>query len=264
MTQPVRVLIVEDDQYARTFMSMMIQRDGRIHIAGEVAQVTEVSDFFRHSHADLILLGGNRPLMELEQVLRAALGRDASPKVVFTPTYPEQICAVSLEYPACQGCLFKNEIHYSLVWALILATQGEWVITPGVEYLANHFHFSFKHKPLILDGTNSIAGMSAQEAEEARMAFLFYIEDPVRKRAHFSRLLLDHMQNGYQKLNFKQILSGEVLPQEYYANQAALLQYFGEDLERMWGKTLSVQDQASLAFWLLTTPEIRTGMAVQA
>jgi len=264
MTQPVRVLIVEDDQYARTFMSMMIQRDGRIRIAGEVAQVTEVSDFFRHSHADLILLGGNRPLMELEQVLWRVLDRDISTKVVFTPTFPEQVSTMSLEYPACQGCLFKNEIRYSLVWALILATQGEWVITPGVEYLANHSHFSFKHTPLILDGTNSIAGMSAQEAEEARMAFLFYIEEPVRTRAHFSQLLFDHMQKGYQKLNFKRILNGEVLPREYYANQAALLQYFGEDLEQMWVKTQTVQDQASLAFSLLTIPEIRTGMAVQA
>jgi len=264
MTQPVRVLIVEDDQYARTFMSMMIKRDGRIRIAGELAQVTEVSNFLRHSHADLILLGGNRPLIELEQVLRAALGRDASPKVVFTPTYPEQICAVSLEYPACQGCLFKDEIHYGRGWALILAAQGEWVITPGVECLANQSHFSFKHKPLILNGLNAIAGMSAEEAEEARMAFLFYIEDPAGNRTHFSRSLLDHMRKGYQKLNFKQILRGEVFPQEYYANQAALLQYFGEDLEQMWGKIQTMQDQASLAFSLLSIPEVRTGAPVQA
>lgn len=264
MTQPARVLIVEDDQYARNFMTMLIQRDGRLHIAGEISQATEIPDFLRRSSADLILLGGDRSLGSSEDILQAVLTHNTPSKLIYTPTYPEQITISTLEHPACQGCLFKNEIRFSLVWALILATQGEWVITPGVEYLVQNVHYSFKHRPLILDGLNTVAGMSAQEAEDARMAFLFYIEDTARKHPNLSQMLKQHIKIGFEKLNFDWIVSKKMLPRDYYANQRILLQYLGADLEQIWGNTRTNQDRYSLAFSLLTLPNIHSGVPVQS
>lgn len=264
MEQQVRVLIVEDDHYARSFISRLIQRDGRARVTGEIQQASEIPAFFRHLDADLILLGGEQPLDSLlpDPVFQSLRADKGNPRLIYAVAHPEQIALERLDHPACQGCLFKDEIGYSLVWALILAARGEWVITPRIEGMAKNVHFAFKHFPVILDGSYPIAGMTAQEAEDARLAFLFYMDANIPLADAPSRLSR-HLHSAYRKLGIDQIITRKINLHQYFAGREALLQYFGDQLELEWKNTCTEQDQARLAFSLLTAPEIRAGQAVK-
>jgi len=48
MAKDIQVLIIEDDPYARDLMTLLLTRDWRTHVVGEIQGQHELHDFFQH------------------------------------------------------------------------------------------------------------------------------------------------------------------------------------------------------------------------
>ena len=90
MKKDIRVLIVEDDAYARDLMALLLTRDWRTQVIGEVGQKEELGDFINHHQGpvDLIILdtenprGPNWPFDITDQLK----GLPKSPAILYTAT----------------------------------------------------------------------------------------------------------------------------------------------------------------------------------
>lgn len=263
MAKKIRVLIVEDDRYALEMMSLLLRCDWRTQVIGKIAQMAVRPEQLQAFQADLILVGGDDPEQEdrLSGILDQLHTIHPQSKIVYAARQASPTLLDRFAVPGFFGYLLKAEIAYSLVWALVLAARGEWVITPGLSILAREQQFSFRHQPVILDGTQPIAGLTAAEAETARQAYLFsvstrWLKNLEGRRGEFPEALQVHMQRAYQELGMQAILRGEIEPGHYFANQDHLMSFFSDQFTLMWQSARSEQKKDLFAYYLLTVPQL--------
>jgi DNA-binding NarL/FixJ family response regulator len=263
MAKKIRVLIVEDDRYALEMMSLLLRCDWRTQVIGKIAQMAARPEQLQAFQADLILVGGDGPeqVDRLSGILEQIHTIHPQSKIVYAARQVSPALLGRFAAPGFFGCLLKAEIAYSLVWALVLAARGEWVITPGLNILAREQQFSFQHQPIILDGTQPIAGLTAAEAESARQAYLFSISSRWLKSLGSSgeeipNALQVHMQRAYRELGMQAILRGEIEPGHYFAGQDHLIGFFSDQFALMWQSARSEQKKDLFAYYLLTVPQV--------
>ena len=120
MQKELNVIIVEDDPYARDFMSMLLRRDWRTRVVGEFSSLSgmELKQALRSpsAHADILLLDTevandeNWPakVVQMTRVL------PRPPLIVFTCTSPEPHVLEQILAARGGGYIAKNEILYAL------------------------------------------------------------------------------------------------------------------------------------------------------
>jgi hypothetical protein len=160
------------------------------------------------------------------------------------------------DFPGFCGFILKNEIRYALGWAIALADEQQWIITPGLETYVRGLA-RLPHT-LVLDGRKTVHDLTEHEAEVARLALIFSMErrelsDEIKITADWSYGLVSAI---YRKLGMEEILSGEVDPQEYLGRQFAENPRFKEMLKQS-VKMRKKNDLETLAFHILCMPEIR-------
>ena len=166
--------------------------------------------------------------------------------------------AVSAGY---EGYLIKQEIGYSLAASVTIAARsGHFVLTPGGYMMALQQRIALPEGSLVLDGRKSTTLLTPREAEIARLAILF--NQPYRDLSDELLIRADqvakHVSSIYSKLGLDEFLAGEIRPESMFEDPLIVAR-FSRILERVAasparGKTA---DMATLAFHLLTVPEIR-------
>ena len=87
------------------------------------------------------------------------------------------MCLRRMTHPSFVGYILKNEISYSLAWAVDIAMSGKWVITEGVRSLAASMRFPLSRPCVVLDGRRTLQStLSKHQADVSRLAFLFSME----------------------------------------------------------------------------------------
>lgn len=265
MKKEARVLIVEDDPFARNWMALLLARDWRARVTGEAGSWDEMLAYFKSpaEKPNCVLI--NTDL--LGTAPEAALGSlPGAPLVLLigkTPSLSPGGQPLRLPFPNFGGWLLKREIRYALGWAVALADAGQWVVTPGTAAAlrpARAAHTTLSGtaggKVLVLDGRKSIHNLTEHEAEVARMALIFSMErrelsDELKISADWSYGLVSSI---YHKLGMDEIQSGEIDAVEFLGKQFAENPRFQETLKQA-GKARRT-DLESLAFHILTMPEI--------
>lgn len=137
---PKRVMVVEDDFYARQFLVSTLYRDPRTTVchqadtvSGQGAAIAEMEAYERpeaalvdiedHSPAERLSLAG------IIAELQAA--QPGMPVIYLSMTGDPARVAEALQAGA-SGFLLKNELQHGLVDAIELAMRGQQVITAGV------------------------------------------------------------------------------------------------------------------------------------
>jgi DNA-binding NarL/FixJ family response regulator len=158
----------------------------------------------------------------------------------------------------CVGYLIKNEIRYSLAWAVSLAAGGYWVMTPGIESLVDEGAVNLPGKSLVLDGRVPMYDFTESEARVARLALLFSVERrDMADELKISKAWSYGVVSGiYDKMGMQSILNGQVDPTEFLGDNPLVLAHLKEIVQRL-GNSRKAQDMETLAFHLLTMPEIR-------
>jgi DNA-binding NarL/FixJ family response regulator len=262
MRRDIRVVIVEDDPFARNWMVMLAVRDWRTRVIGEVSEPAQLIPFLTDpiSPADFVLLDTDLPGGEdwIPRILELISHQKHQPKILCTGIRPNAQVLRQLNHPAFGGYILKDEIGFSLAWAVSLAIEGTWVITDGVQALAAAERIHLPRPCMVMEGRHRIQGLTQRQADVARLAFLFSIE---------RRELADELGVGedwgyqlvsavYENMGIKDILGDDELVREYFGGSELILSFVDRIRAEMKGSGKS-KDMETLAFHVITMPEIR-------
>jgi DNA-binding NarL/FixJ family response regulator len=177
----IRVVVVEDDPFARNWTAMLLVRDWRTHLAGELNAKTDVLPFLKKltGKVDMILLDvdhfGERPGSGMD-IRKLAAELMPGVRILLTGIHPQEHILQQTQNEHVCGYILKGEINNSLVWAVSLATEGRWVSTPGVEDLAAETGFRLPSNRVSINGHTPVYDFTPHELDVARLAFLFSLE----------------------------------------------------------------------------------------
>jgi len=257
-----QVLILEDDPFARNWMALLAARDWRTRLAGEFDQPLKIIPFLHQktSFVDLILMDTDIPGGEdwIPQVLGAISGMKRPPAILCTGIRANPDVLGLLIHPSFVGYVLKNEINYSLAWAIDIAMSGKWVITEGVRSLASSMGFPLPRPCVVLDGRRTLQStLSRHQADVSRLAFLFSMER--RELADELGVVEDWgyglVSQIYEQLGVKDILNDEEVMDSYFGNEPLILSHIQKI--RIAGKSsVKTHDLETLAFHIITMPEM--------
>ena len=264
MPKDINVLVVEEDLYSRDMITMLLTRDWRTRVVGELQNYGLISDFLSQpvQPLDVILIGLETPGDQdwPFKVIDDMLKRSDPPYVLYAGTNLESSIVRHIDKPPFGGFLLKSEVAYSIASAVALAHQGNCVITPGVRQVGL---LRTPSKPVVVvNGRHKVANFSRRESEIIHLGILFNMS----QRDLADELLIgtdwisETMSNIYEKLGLREILSGEV-PLQLYFEDEVVITHFERILERAQkssqsGKFRKAPWMSTLAFHMLTVPEV--------
>lgn len=262
MGDEIHVVIVEDDPFARNWMVIVAVRDWRTRIVGEVDHPSKLIRVLREKkdEIDFVVVDTDIPGGEnwIPDVLTALKRFQKQPKILCTGIRPNPEILKKLTHPAFVGYVLKDEVRFSLAWAISMATEGKWVITDGVQQLAASIGFHLPKPCIVMDGRHVIGHLDERKANIARLAFLFSIE-----RRELSNELdvgedwgLQLVSAVYKELGIKDLLEDDALLNDYFGNYDFILEYV-EGIRRKMKDKKKSQDMETLAFHMITMPEMR-------
>jgi DNA-binding NarL/FixJ family response regulator len=264
MAKDIRVLIIEDDPYARDLMSLLLTRDWRTRVVGEVADEGDLVLFLRDEmqKVDVVILDTEMPGEPGIPARLAALskGMVVPPRILYTGIKPNRLILEQVMSGGCTGYILKQEVLYSLGFAVALAARGNCVITPGIQEAAQRFAFS--NGTIVLDGRRLTSSFSRRENELIRLSIIFNlaIRDIADELVLGAGWVSEIVSTIYKKLGLREILTGEIPLDMYFTNEA-VLNHCKEIITRAGsrnpdGNLRKAPWMSTLAFHLLTVPEV--------
>jgi DNA-binding NarL/FixJ family response regulator len=257
-----QIAIVEDDPFARNWMALLAARDWRTRLAGEFDEPLKVIPLLQKKAAfiDLILLDTDIPggVDWISQILGAFSSILHPPAILCTGIQADPEALGRLTHPSFVGYILKNEINYSLAWAIDIALSGKWVITEGVRSLASAIRFPLPHPCVVLDGRKTLQStLSKHQADVSRLAFLFSME---RRELADELGIVEDWSYGlvsriYEQLGVKDILNDEESLQSYFGDQPLILSHV-EKIRAAGKNSNKAHDMETLAFHIITMPEM--------
>jgi len=136
--EPLRVLIIDDDFYARDAMQTLIARDTRTRLWGAAASVDEASKRLAETPARLLpalvlldvrLDSDDRAGIDAIRPLKA-LAPEA--KILMTSASRDEETILAAISAGADGYVWKNESAESLVNAVVRVCEGRFVLTTSV------------------------------------------------------------------------------------------------------------------------------------
>jgi DNA-binding NarL/FixJ family response regulator len=258
----IRLVIVEDDPFSRNWMALLAARDWRTHVVGEADAPLNILPFLtaKASRVDLILMDTDIPGDEdwLPHILGAVQGMKHPPAILCTGIRPNPHVLSRLQHPAFTGYILKDEISYSLAWAVDLALEGKWVITDSIRSMAFTLGIPLPEPCVIIDGRKTLQEhLTPHQAEVARLAFLFSMErrelaDELGVVEDWSYGLVSQI---YAQLGVKEMLQDEEMLEANFGEHALLMAHI-QKLKSESKPSQKARALETLAFHLITMPEI--------
>lgn len=257
-----QIIILEDDPFARSWMALLAARDWRTRLAGEVDEPLKIIPLLHQkaSPVDLVLMDTDIPGGDnwIPQILGAISGMKHPPAILCTGIRANPEILGRMIDPSFVGYVLKNEISYSLAWAIDAALSGKWVITEGVLSLASAMRFPLPRPCVVLDGRKTLQStLSAHQADVSRLAFLFSMER--RELADELGIVEDWgyglVSQIYEQLGVKDIINDDDALKSYFDAQPLIISHVQKIREK--GKaSVKAHDLETLAFHIITMPEM--------
>ena len=264
MPKDIRVLIIEDDPYARDLMSLLLTRDWRTRVVGEIADEGDLSLILHDEmlKADVVILDTEMPEEPGIPARLADLTKEmiTPPKILFIGTKTNRDILEEVMNGSCSGYVLKQDILYALGAAVALVASGTCVITPGIWQAAQRY--AFPNGTIILDGRKSSTNFSRREKELIRLGIIFNlaIRDIADELVLGAGWVSEIVSTIYKKLGVREILTGEV-PLDMYFTNDVVLSHCQDIIKRSVakntdGRLRKAPWMSTLAFHLLTVPKV--------
>jgi DNA-binding NarL/FixJ family response regulator len=264
MQKDLNIMLVEDDTYARDFMSMLLRRDWRTRVLGEYGSHTglELRQALRSATAQVDILIVDTEVANDEawpaKVFQMTRALPRPPIILYTCTAPEPRVLSRILETRGGGYIVKNEILYALAAAASAAARGQFVITPGVLIVSGQLELPAQ--TLVMDGTLPVAEFTPREKDLTRLGLLFNLaqRDIADDLFISTDFVAEVMSQVYEKLGLRKILSGEQALEDYFQDEKLqgrcreILEQYAAGGNRPGRKAPGM---ATLAFHLLTVPE---------
>ncbi len=262
MRKDILVAILEDDIFSRSWMALLLVRDWRTRLVGEFANQVELCEYLDDSPVNFGVLILDVDLFgetfSVDDICQSLAGEHQDVKIMLTGVRPNARVLRQIHDERVCGYVLKDEVGYSLSWMIAFLAQGHWVMTPGTHRLAYQNNFWLPENKLILDGRKSLPGFTDHETEVARFAFIFSLgrrdlADELKISEQWSYGLVSEI---YKKMGLGEILSGEQDLFSYIPESQIIREHFEDILEQL-GESTKARDMETLAYHLLTLPEIK-------
>lgn len=251
---------MEEDPFARQWMSLILTRDWRTTVIAEMAccDKQSLAGINKSNRIDFVLLDADLATPENIKNIRTGLEKTTQLKILVVGNIASaQVWDWIAEEPSVVGYIIKSEIHFSLAWAVDFGSGSHWVITPGVAELALNSEVANRKQLIILDGRKTISKLTDHEVEVARLALVFSME-----RRDFSREfnITYDWGNGlvsqlYTKIGLQEVLSGDISPEAFVGDHPIILGRIKEIIKEI-GSSKKARDMESLAFHIITMPDV--------
>jgi len=264
MHKDIRVLIVEDDPFARDLMSLLLTRDWRTRVVGEVTNKKGLADFLTQgdSRTDVVILDTEIPGEPILPFELAAMTRrlPKPPEILYTATRASIEPLERILDAGCGGYVIKGELLYALASAVSLVQNRCCVITPGIQALAADE--ALPSRLHILDGRKQWAAFTPREQAVIRLAMIFNlaIRDMADELVLSQGWVSEVVSTIYLKLGLREILNGKATLESYFTDKAVLEHcreiILRSEAARGEQKLRKAAWMSTLAFHLLTIPEV--------
>src|SRR5262245_13592867 len=133
MTEPVRVVIADDQALVRTGFRMILTADG-IDVVAEASTGVEAVDAVRRTLPDVVLMDVRMPEMDgLEATRRILAGADErAPRVIILTTFDLDRYVYAALSAGASGFLLKDVSPEQLVAGVRLVRAGDALLAPAI------------------------------------------------------------------------------------------------------------------------------------
>jgi len=261
MAKILRTLIIEDDTFAREWMTFLLARDLRTQVVGDVGAPGELNKLLNSGflNIDLIIVDTDMPSDYgwVKKIFEIIESNSPNTAMLLVGTYLNQAVLSHLANPIIKGYILKKEIGLSFAWAIEAVFRGKWVLTPGIFDWQGSSGFSIPKSYCLLDGRASIWSFTDNELRAARYAFVFSMErfelaDELQIQENSNYVKISEL---YKKLPVEDLLTGTVTPSDCFGEKSMLAKRF-EDLLNEDGSSAKRRKE-TIAFHLLTIPKIK-------
>lgn len=132
VTEPVRVLIVDDDPLVRAGLIMMLDGAGGLRVVGEASDGDEVPAAVDAHHPDVVLMDLRMPRVDGIAATRRLRGRAHPPEVLVLTTFDTDDHVVRALRAGASGFLLKDTPPEHIVDAVRRVSAGEPMLSPQV------------------------------------------------------------------------------------------------------------------------------------
>jgi DNA-binding NarL/FixJ family response regulator len=132
VTEPLRVVVADDQALVRTGFRMILTADG-IEVAAEATNGVEAVDAVRRTRPDVVLMDIRMPEMDgLEATRRILTGASDEPRVVMLTTFDLDHYVYAALSAGASGFLLKDVTPEHLVAAVRTVRYGDALLAPVI------------------------------------------------------------------------------------------------------------------------------------
>ena len=134
MTEPVRVVIADDQELVRSGFAMIVDAQDDLAVVGEAGDGREAVDVARRERADVVLMDIRMPRLDGIEATRLLAGPDVRDpvKVVILTTFDLDEYVFAALRAGASGFLLKDVRRDDLVQAVRVVAAGEALLAPSV------------------------------------------------------------------------------------------------------------------------------------
>jgi DNA-binding NarL/FixJ family response regulator len=132
VSEPIRVLIVDDDALVRAGLTMMLGGAPGIEVIGEAADGSEILGALDHHRTDVILLDLRMPKLDGLGALDLVRAQPNPPAVLVLTTFDTDDHVLRALRRGAAGFLVKDTPPADIVRAIELVAAGESMLSPTV------------------------------------------------------------------------------------------------------------------------------------
>jgi RNA polymerase sigma factor (sigma-70 family) len=132
MTEPVRVLLVDDDDLMRAGLRAVLSSDAEVEVVGEAATGRAALDAVRRHQPDLVLMDVRMPDLDGIAATRQLLAVSPSVRVLVLTTFEQDDYIFGALDAGASGFLLKRSSPEELLAAIHTVAAGEALLSPSV------------------------------------------------------------------------------------------------------------------------------------
>ena len=132
MSEPIRVLVVDDDALVRAGLTMLLAGADDIAIVGEAADGADVADAVAEHEPDVVLMDIRMPGMDGLAATELLRARDDAPEVIVLTTFEADDYVLRALRAGASGFLLKDTPPAEIVRAVRVVAAGEPMLSPTV------------------------------------------------------------------------------------------------------------------------------------